>query len=125
MTIAIAGQDASGLLRPLLVGSDGSLGTDARAFRALPTSTVSIAATTTTGSVAISGLTAGGQVRVANGVGDVRIEFGTSGVTATAASLIVRAGSVEMFSVPSGTTHVAAKTDSSTTTVEFTPGTGV
>lgn len=102
------------------------------AFAPSVAATVQIAATTTSANVAISGLTAGGQVRVSNGSADVRVEFGSANtVTATTpaggtgGSLQVKAGSVEMFSVPAGTTHVAAKADAGTSTVEFTPGTGV
>lgn len=110
----------------------GRLRTDAGCFQAVEAATVQIAATTTSANVAISGLTAGGQVRISNGSADVRVEFGSANtVTATTpaggtgGSLQVKAGSVEMFSVPAGTTHVAAKADAGTSTVEFTPGTGV
>lgn len=95
-------------------------------FQPRPASTVSIAATTASANVAINGVKVGGQVRVTASGADARIEFGSSNAVAAAAtSLLVRGGSVEVLTAPSGTTYVAAKTDASTSTVEFTPGMGV
>jgi hypothetical protein len=101
-------------------------------------------AATTSAAVALTGLGgSGGQVRVAvTGSAGVRVEFGIDAtVTATTptpgslvgsvytaptrGSLFVPAGAVEILSAPAGTTYVAFKTDSGTSTVEFTPGMGL
>lgn len=92
--------------------------------------TVNIAATTSTGNVALggSGYGHGGiSVRIYNaGPATVFIEFGTSAVTAaTATSIPVPAGAIETQVVGPAITHVAAITASGTATVYFTPGQGL
>lgn len=90
--------------------------------------TVNIAATGSTGSVALG--TPSGQggmaVRVHNaGAATVFIAFGTSAVTAaTASGIPIPAGAVETFSAGPSVTHAAAITASGTATVYFTPGQG-
>lgn len=66
-------------------------------------------------------------VRVRNaGTAEVFIELGDSDIEATTtASTPVAAGSVEVFGVPPGTTHIAAIAVGSTGTIYFTPGSGV
>ena len=102
------------------------------AFQARATATVQIAATTTSARVAIAGLESGGTVRVVNpGTTAARVEFGdvtvaaTSPSGATPGSLMVPAAAVEVLAAHFGVTHVAAKMESGTATVEFTPGFGI
>lgn len=93
-------------------------------FRKLGSS-VNIAATTTSASVALG--VGCGSVRVYNnGTVLMWVEFGSSsGVTAVqGTSIPIPAGAVETLEVPSGTTHAGARTDSGTGTVHFTPGEG-
>lgn len=95
-------------------------------------------ATTTSRNAPISGLTAGGQVRIVADT-DVRIEFGSANTVAattpavgalTGSTYAVTAGSrrvkpgIEVLSAPVGTTHVAFKTDTGTAVVEFDTGKG-
>ncbi|GJE18729.1 hypothetical protein [Methylobacterium marchantiae] len=108
------------------------MGLDAgRAFQPSPSkSTVRVDATTTTSRTALPAF-AGGQVRVTGGLGDCRLTFGDSTVTAATpavgnpGSMLIKAGSVEVFTVPPGTTHVAVKTDTATASIELTPGFGL
>lgn len=91
-------------------------------------STVNLAVTNSTGSVALpqAGNKGLWNVRVNNlGSATVFINFGTSAVTATtAAGMPITAAAPEVFSVPDGATHVAAITASGTATVYFTASTG-
>jgi hypothetical protein len=90
--------------------------------------TVNIAATTSTGSVALTSFDSlhETQVRIANaGTVPVFIAFGTSTVTTTAAAgMPIMPGTAEVISVNPRHTHVAAITGSSTATVYFTTGSG-
>lgn len=78
-------------------------------------------------------LSLGNQVRVVVGVADCRIEFGKANtVTAqapvaggAAGSMLLKAGSIEVLTVPSGTEFVAYATDAGTGTLELTPGIGL
>jgi hypothetical protein len=99
-------------------------------------------ATTTAANVALSDATNGGQVRVANsGTTACRIAFVTSSTGlattptpgtlgsgiytgGTLGSVLVLGGSVEVFGAPADTTYISFKTDSGTTTIEFSPGVG-
>lgn len=75
----------------------------------------------------------GNQVRVAVGAADVRIEFGRDNTVAVtkpvaggaAGSMLLKAGSIEVLTVPAGTEFVAYATDSGTSTLELTPGIGL
>jgi hypothetical protein len=66
-------------------------------------------------------------VRVRNaGTAEAFIEVGDDSVTAAVATAMpIAAGAIEVFSVPSGTTHIAAIAVGSTGTIYFTPGSGV
>lgn len=90
-------------------------------------STVNISASTSSSSVALSGIGNGGTVRVVN-VSDVTIfiNFGASDVTAAAAtSMPVRANSDVVLTLPPTLTYVAAISASGTTKViYFTSGQG-
>jgi hypothetical protein len=91
--------------------------------------TVSISATDTSGSIAISVPGGGGQVRVA--VGDIAgaawiyIKFGETGLTATSADIAMLPNTVEVFTVGRGVTHIAAITDSGTAVVKAKAGLGL
>lgn len=89
-------------------------------------STVSVAATATTGNVSL-GTTAGATVRVYNaGTAAAFINFGTSTVEAAAATSVpVPVGAIEVFAIGPGVTHMAAITASGTATVYATPGQGI
>lgn len=75
----------------------------------------------------------GNQVRAVVGAADLRVEFGKDAtVTATkpvvggvAGSMLLKAGSIEVLTVPPGTEFVAFATDSGTSTLELTPGVGL
>lgn len=89
--------------------------------------TVNLAATSSTGNVALTGVGNGGTVRVLNnGSEAVFINFGTSSaVTATlAAGIPIPPGIPEAFCVPAGITHVAGITASGAATIYFTTGQG-
>lgn len=73
-------------------------------------------------------------MRLVAGGADCRVEFGkdaTVAVTKPAAdgsapgSALLKAGSVEVFSVPANTQFVAFATDSGAGTLELTPGVGL
>lgn len=90
--------------------------------------TVSLAVTTTTGSVALTapGGSGGSDVRLYNAGGSlVFVAFGSSTVQAAVTSLPLPAGQTEVFSVGPGSTHVAAITASGTATLYATTGRGV
>lgn len=101
-------------------------------FRPIPGATVNIAATTTSGNVAIPAAALyATAVRIAfqTGTADVRwrtgVGNGTTAVsTSNAADPLVKNGTVEVFGINASDTYVAAKTDSGTCTVEFTFGFG-
>ena len=105
---------------------------DRTAFQPTGLSTVAIAATTNSASVALNGgNVANDSVRIANGASDCRIEFGRNASVqavkpngATPGSLLIKAGFVEVITLPLGTTHVAAVCDTGTSTIEFTRGIG-
>jgi hypothetical protein len=101
------------------------------AFQPLAPS-VSVAATTTSGSVALGSVSDAARaytVRIFNdGLVTCFIAFGYSGVTADTTSLPIPAGGVEVFPLGRGSqgasTHIAAVTGSSTTTLRATVGVG-
>jgi hypothetical protein len=97
-------------------------------FRPVAGSTVSIAATSTSGNVAIpaAALTATAvRVVIVSGTANVRTRSGVgSGVAAVAGDPLCLVGSIEVFGINANDTYVAAKTDSGTCTVEFTFGFG-
>ena len=95
-----------------------------------PNSTVSLAVTTATGSVAFGkGITNPPSVRVYNaGVVTVFINAGGAAVTAAVTDLPIAPGTVETLNLSGKTspsTHVAAITASGTATIYFTPGDGI
>lgn len=97
-------------------------------FRPIFGSTVTIAATTTSGNVAIptAALYATAvRVTTSAGTADVRVRSGVgSGTAAVAGDPLVKNASVEVFGINANDTYVAAKTDAGTCTVEFTFGFG-
>lgn len=97
-------------------------------FQPIPGSTVSIAATSTSGNVAIpaAALTATAcRVVIVSGSSNVRIRSGVgSGTAAVAGDPLCLSAAVECFGINANDTYVAAKTDSGTCTVEFTFGFG-
>ena len=97
-----------------------------RPFSPNPGSTVSIAATTASASVAVAtGQDKASAVRVYNaGPSGVRVRWGVGAQTAVAGDVLVPAGAVEVFS-KGGADTIAAKCDSGTATVEFTTGEGL
>lgn len=105
---------------------------DRTPFQPTRLSTLAVAANTVSQSIALNGgNVAYDSVRVANGASDCRIEFGTSAAVAvvkpngaTPGSLLIKAGFVEVVSLPPGTTHVAAACDIGLSTIEFTRGIG-
>lgn len=97
----------------------------------VPLGTVNIAATTTSASAALpisSGDAYSGvrpQVRLAHtGTNPGFVAFGGSGVVATANDLPIFNGNPEIFTVPSGATHVAAIQATGTGTIYITSGYG-
>lgn len=88
--------------------------------------TVKVAATTTSGSVALGA--AARTVRVYNAATTLaHISFGVGAATAAAGgddSLPMAPGSVEVFAVNTGVSHAAAILPSGTGDVYFTPGDG-
>jgi hypothetical protein len=91
---------------------------------AIPAAAVTLAVTTTTGSVALAGT--GSALRVCNvGGAECFLAAGSSTVTATTASMSVPAGAIETFTIPITATHVAAITASGTTTLRLARGEGV
>lgn len=94
-------------------------------------STVNIAAGTTTGNVAITSSgtpsPATSEVRFYNsGTVPVFVNFGGSGVTATlAAGMPIAPGATEAFGMEASQTHVAAITASGTATLYITTGDGL
>ena len=100
-----------------------------RPFTPSPGATIQLAVGTVSAAVAIPGL-AGSQIRVAP-AGDCRVEFGDSKVAAVApgaaaaspGSMMVKSGSVEVLTVPSGCNYIAT-IGASATTLEVTPGYG-
>lgn len=102
---------------------------DVAAFSPKAASTVSLAATATTSSVAVNtGETAKSKKwRIFNaGPNTVRVEFGPSAVTAVLGTAMpIPSGGVEVFS-PGGATHLAGICAASeTATVFITPGEGI
>lgn len=91
-------------------------------------STVNLAVTGSTGAVALGTLGQGGStVRIYNaGAATVFINFGISTVeAATATSIPVPAGAIEVYSVGPSVTHVAGITASGTATLYATLGQGI
>lgn len=90
-----------------------------------PGSTVTLSASGTTGRVALPA-TRGNQIRIANPAGGqiVFVKFGDSTVTAAVTDTPVLVGATDIFTVPTGMTHVAGITSTSTATVYFTAGDG-
>jgi hypothetical protein len=94
-------------------------------FRPQAANTASLAVTTSSDRVAITGNPT--QVRLrTNGADAVAfITFGDSTVTAaTATGIPLGPGAIEVFSVPLNATHIAAITASGTATLYVTPGEG-
>jgi hypothetical protein len=98
------------------------------AFKPIPGSTVSIAATSTSGNVAIPAaalMATAMRMVVTTGTANVRVRSGVgSGTTAVATDMLFLNGTVEAVAINSSDTYVAAKTDSGTATIEFTFGFG-
>lgn len=90
-----------------------------------PGSTVSVSATGTTSRVALPA-TRGNQIRVAVAAGGsiAFVRFGTTAVNALVTDTPVLPGTIEIFTVPTGMTHVAGITSTGTATVYFTAGDG-
>ena len=74
------------------------------------------------------------QVRLIAGGVDVRVEFGPDNTVtaskpsadgATPGSALLKAGSIEVFTVPLNTAFMAYATDTGAGTLEFTPGIGL
>lgn len=97
---------------------------DQPAFKPVPGTTVSLAATTVSASAQINPGKFSRHLRIVN-TGSVTafVEFGESGVAATTSAIPILAGSVEIFSVPDQ--YVAAITASGTAQMYFTPGEGM
>jgi hypothetical protein len=99
-----------------------------KAFHPIPGSTVSIAATSTSGNVAIPAIALNStamRVVIISGTANVRVRSGVgSGIAAVAGDPMCLVGAIEAFSINAADTYVAAKTDSGTCTVEFTFGFG-
>lgn len=103
---------------------------DINAFAPYEATTVSIAATTSSGQVALPARATNGQdhIRVYNsGTTTAFIKQGTSSsvVAATTTDVPIPGGGVEIFSCPAGITNVAAIMASSTGTIYFTLGKGI
>lgn len=108
---------------------------DALAFRPTDGSTVTIAATTTTGSHILGGQPSPGgqvfQVRVVNdGTTVAYVKFGTSSVAATVADIPILGGSTSVLTVavPEAVTtglYAAVKMASGTANLYFTTGAGI
>ena len=91
--------------------------------------TVTLSATTSTGSAAIGAgtATASRTIRLAapsTNSSIVFVEFGATGVEATTAKMPILPGTVEIFNVGAMATHVAGITASGTGTLYITPGEG-
>lgn len=88
-----------------------------------PAGNFSIAVTTTSGNVATTG--AGTTLRLANVAAvECFVAFGGSDVVALTSSFSVPGNTQILVSVPSGTTHVAAITAATTTTLRISRGDG-
>lgn len=90
-----------------------------------PGATVSLAVTTSTARIALP-VTKGPQIRIASVAANAAtfIRFGTVTVNAAVTDVPILPGTVEVFTVPPGATHVAAITGTSTATLYFTAGDG-
>lgn len=65
------------------------------------------------------------QLRVFNNCATAPfIAWGTSGITAATTNMPLGPGSIELFTVPEGTTHVAQITASGTCSIYYSPGQG-
>ena len=111
------------------------MGTTHDSFTPRRRATVAVSATTATQAFQLTADASpvSDQVRIVGGTADCRIEFGTSTVVATApvagatptpGSLLIKAGSIEVVTVPPLTTHVACLA-AAAATLEFTLGTGL
>lgn len=88
-----------------------------------PGGNFSLSVTTTTGNVAITG--AGTTLRLANVTAqECFVAFGASTVVATTGGFSMPGNTQMLVTIPSGTTHVAAITASSTTTLRIARGDG-
>ena len=101
-------------------------------FHPIIDSTVSLAVTSSTGSVALSKLPSTGrfQLRIHNaGAATIFFNRGSSTVTAATTNMPIPAGAIEVITIEnaqnSPVTHVAAITSSGTATAYFTVGTGI
>jgi hypothetical protein len=91
-----------------------------------PGATVSRAVTSSSARVALP-TTRGNQILVTSPGGEATtsfIKFGASDVVAVATDTPILAGTVQVFSVPPGNTHVAAINASGAQTLYFTGGDG-
>jgi hypothetical protein len=97
----------------------------AKAFKPQAASTVTISVTTSSVATALPVISA--QYRMYNaGAVPVFFNFGESGSTASVATATpIAPGAVEVFSPPSGSTHVAAIVASGSATLYVTAGEGV
>lgn len=97
-------------------------------FRPIAGSTVSIAATSTSGNVAIPTVALGAtamRVVFLTGTADGRFRTGVGNtLAAVAADPLVKNGVTEVFGINANDTYVAAKTDAGTCTMEFCFGFG-
>lgn len=99
--------------------------TEQRPFQ--PGTTQKITAGAATSAATSLGLAQGNmkkQVRIVTGVGDAYIAFGGSSVAATANDMLLKAGVIEIFTVPDGATHYAVLRASVDTLITITVGAG-
>lgn len=90
-----------------------------------PGPTSLLAVTSSTGRVAFA-TPRGSQVRIVSAVGGQAcfVKFGDVTVTAAVTDMPILPGAIEVFTIPPGSTYVAAITASSTATLYFTSGDG-
>lgn len=101
--------------------SGNPLSTDVSVFN--PATTTSLSVSTVSARAA---LPAGSAVRLSNsGVYTISFQLGDSTVTASSSSMDLIPGSVEVFKVPVGATHIAAIVSAGTATLKITGGAGV
>ncbi|GJD92917.1 hypothetical protein [Methylobacterium iners] len=100
-------------------------------FAPKPKGTIAIAATVATAATALA---TNDQVRIVNnGPSDCRVEFGKADTVAATkpvvggalGSVLLKAGTVEIFSVPPNTTHIATLGETGNAALEVTPGVGL
>lgn len=124
--VAIGFEDPAGDLSPAMVDADGRQIVKAYPF-AIGGASQSISATTSSSNVSLATIGAHEQIMVTAPSTNALafIAFGTTNaVVATVTDTPILPGTVQVFSVPSGTAYAAAITGSSTATLYFTPGDG-